>query len=1566
MAQVGTVKELSGVAQAVGTDGSTRVLVVGDAINEGEVVVTVGASSSVKISFESGKELVLAGDEKSLIDQTVVSSDAVADADVTAIQQALLAGEDLPNEAPALGPDTADGTGGITEAYTAERTDGRGDVGTHNFKTARFVNGDVDGNQNDQINQAPIGVDDVATIDEDVTLIGNVLDNDIDDGLPNPEGDLDVVSVNGILPNDDGNIIVITEYGTLTLNAETGDYTYLSFNHSLAWDETTLESFTYVITDGELTDTATLNITLDGTNDQPVVSDVNLGDGHLDRFTFDGVTPTFYNNGSNSYNGMATISSDRVERISSDEAMTTLQTKLPSGSADWDGAKIYLYKGEVLTLTSDSDSNDYYIGIDDSNHSNGTPDPVTGAFKWDTLALTTEAGQSVTITASSDGWYYIGTGAVSGENSPYGLYNTTITINGTDIIYETHDADSTDGDTIDDGINIISGTLSAADLDVTDMHLFRLIPFEAQEDDNQQEDRSSFSPSHGNIIEIGYIDSNDASLNEDSTVQVEIIHSDVNISKLNIESIELFNNDAVDRTSDFDIRGDFSALGAGETVTLRLQYVADDTNGFVNGELPDENSVSEPAFITVIITGTNDQPVVENVNIGMTLASQTNEFLGTYSEAGEDSETFGKEQVSHTYNLGSEYAGKTVTLEFDMTEYGTWDGDGTWNEAHEATPEAFLAFVNGEVVVNQVMGLDGIDDNSVDGGILTTGISGTYGQTDLHHFTVQVTADENGDIALGFGSTLHEGTGNESFGISNLSIVAGQTIYESHDSIDLPNADDTHEDVYTYFNTGSLNTVTDDDVNDEHTYYLNQGTLHVDGIPTQTILLGHKEGDDFGLRDWGEEDNGKTRVMELDNGMTITTQSTSGQLHQYNNQLSHVGEGIGDNDNWGINAGEEIVVSFAGGHATSATFGFDGLGGHFDNGIATATWTAFNNGVIVASGSADVTSNGLFDVESTSIPFDEVRFGTISDSGSNWELKYVEAEVVPVDVVVYENGNYDLSGNFNYLAAGETAKVTFEYYAKDDSVHQNNGETNTSEPALVTVYITGTNDQPIVSDVNVETTEVINGLNTFVATLDTVADDDLNDTHTYEMVSGSVQVDGISVDDSLANIYFNNTTHEWEYKIEGDFNYLAEGVRAEVTFDYYATDSSIHQNNGETSQSEVATIKLTVVGTNDAPISNPDTITKISDVNFEHQGTGDTWNFSNIDVHSEYGNPSLNGDNTLGISTTETYTVRYWTFWGWKEYTNTTADNYSAIDGSGPNETIGFTFDSPLQTLTIGLTEFDRFFHPHDKATWTIYNTDGTTTSSFYSLSGFEHANDVSFDISSGKDFDRVEISANEWYSNFRIQSIDGYGVGENEFTIAKEFLLGNDIDVDGDTLSIKSLFEDDSTYSLHLNSDGDVVFTPTDDFNANSITFSYTAFDGHVESQITDVVLNFKEGTISMNDDTITYKLSTGEQVIGSDGYDILVVPENEALDLSNISNIETIEIHGTTIGDTTTGLTAEEVFSIAGGNELTITGEGVVNIDDAIWHKVGAESTLEVAVYVDTGDTIKLNIDTDIDNLF
>ena len=104
----------------------------------------------------------------------------------------------------------------------------------------------------------PNAVDDTATTTEDSNVSGNVLTNDTDE-----DGDTLTVSDPG---SYDG------AYGTLTLSSN-GSYTYVpnAAADGLAVGESAQEIFTYTATDGTLTDTATLTITVNGTNDAPTI-----------------------------------------------------------------------------------------------------------------------------------------------------------------------------------------------------------------------------------------------------------------------------------------------------------------------------------------------------------------------------------------------------------------------------------------------------------------------------------------------------------------------------------------------------------------------------------------------------------------------------------------------------------------------------------------------------------------------------------------------------------------------------------------------------------------------------------------------------------------------------------------------------------------------------------------------------------------------------------------------------------------------------------------------------------------------------------------------------------------------------------------------------------------------------------------------------------------------------------------------------------------------------------------------------------------------------------------------
>ena len=167
------------------------------------------------------------------------------------------------------GFDTAYYTGSITEythTFSGENlylnhVGGTGIDGNDSLKHVErlvFADAIIDLNQNN----APIAYDDAASTDEDVGTYSSgsasVLDNDF-------EWEGDAMSVTpGTFTG---------AFGTLVLNAD-GTYTYTPFasNQSLAQGQSVTDSFSYTVSDGSLSDTATLTITIAGVNDAPVAN----------------------------------------------------------------------------------------------------------------------------------------------------------------------------------------------------------------------------------------------------------------------------------------------------------------------------------------------------------------------------------------------------------------------------------------------------------------------------------------------------------------------------------------------------------------------------------------------------------------------------------------------------------------------------------------------------------------------------------------------------------------------------------------------------------------------------------------------------------------------------------------------------------------------------------------------------------------------------------------------------------------------------------------------------------------------------------------------------------------------------------------------------------------------------------------------------------------------------------------------------------------------------------------------------------------------------------------------
>ncbi len=161
--------------------------------------------------------------------------------------------------------------------------------------------------------------------------------------------------------------------------------------------------------------------------------------------------------------------------------------------------------------------------------------------------------------------------------------------------------------------------------------------------------------------------------------------------------------------------------------------------------------------------------------------------------------------------------------------------------------------------------------------------------------------------------------------------------------------------------------------------------------------------------------------------------------------------------------------------------------------------------------------------------------------------------------VVAIDGNqlrFDPGGDFDELAAGDTATVVVDYTMSDDD--------GAGAAAQATITVTGVNDAPVVADVTAAATEDGAAVTGSFAGDDVDTDDD-GSTLTYTLASLPSEGVVVDVDNQL-----------FTFDPEDDFQDLGDGETRDVTFGYVATDSQ-----GAVSNS--ATVTITVTGVNDAP-----------------------------------------------------------------------------------------------------------------------------------------------------------------------------------------------------------------------------------------------------------------------------------------------------------------------------------------------------------------------------------------------
>ena len=301
-------------------------------------------------------------------------------------------------------------------------TPGNDDVGSHTVtvEVSDGVNRDVATQtytltvQN--VNDAPVAVNDTATTDEDTQVMVSVLENDSD-----PDGDpLSVVSVGA------------PSHGTATNNND-GSVTYMP-----AADYFGSDNFTYVVSDGNGgADTATVYITVNAVNDAPVVSDIpdqSVPEGS----PFAPIPLDNYVNDVDNDDSEITWTTSPTTHVS----ITIINhvASIVANDPDWNGSETVIFTATDPDGASDSDSVTFTVtGVNDPPHITSTP--VTGAtqgqlYQYQVVAEDPDPNDTLTYTlAAAPAFLSINsaTGLISGTPAQSDVGDHTVTVVVTDL-----------------------------------------------------------------------------------------------------------------------------------------------------------------------------------------------------------------------------------------------------------------------------------------------------------------------------------------------------------------------------------------------------------------------------------------------------------------------------------------------------------------------------------------------------------------------------------------------------------------------------------------------------------------------------------------------------------------------------------------------------------------------------------------------------------------------------------------------------------------------------------------------------------------------------------------------------------------------------------------------------------------------------------------------------------------------------------------------------------------------------------------------------------------------------
>ena len=622
-------------------------------------------------------------------------------------------------------------------------------------------------------------------------------------------------------------------------------------------------------------------------------------------------------------------------------------------------------------------------------------------------------------------------------------------------------------------------------------------------------------------------------------------------------------------------------------------------------------------------------------------------------------------------------------------------------------------------------------------------------------------------------------------------------------------------------------------------------------------------------------------------------------------------------------------------------------------------------------------------------------------------------KVTDLSVTVNANGTFDLSGDFNALAVGETATITLNYYVTDGhGFDGTNGvdEKSDSDLATVSVTITGGNEAPVIANLTQfqDGADTFTGKTTLLVNTDArwtngdIVDPDNTDTRNTLKIADGDNAPAISeisfskdlnlsaqeLDALQANIILGvKETTKGGDSISLDYNklfyFLPAGVNAVISVTYMLEDSF-----GDLSNQAIAT--LVVNGTDQPTLLKNDIYTNNSTKLFENGADTD------FDILANDIDPDLGDLRLLKINQNNHVTLRDGANETSDEITHHTLQNgtISRVDGQlhvGNLDQFDYLQKGESDYLHVTYRTKDTAGIKHDakavikiegtndlpELTLNVTNIDSPalTASGSLSISDVDIKDTVTAklinSVSVSGNVESLTPNANLNHLKVMLRLLNDTGAEKTSVVALDNTETTGSVNWEFETSNRPAAFDNlqngeqvTLTYQVYAQ-DNKGGFTPVHEI---SIIIDGVAGGG---GQIASVTTS--ESLISKGDDTVllsdTLALETLDAMSGTDT--LLLDDDIDLIDfavqpdvLAGLTNFEQIDLSVGDTGKSLLNISADDVLNLSSNNEITILGDANDHVTlDARWTDTGSDgSGFNVYQQLDSIVRVDEDIPTDI----